>query len=386
MSSSPVNAPRICMPTWDRFSNQAFQAGLKEAQDVLVECDDVELIRPEPAAGFRLRESLQWTLIFKDASRRLAFVNPGLKPVRLSRQYDLFVMTCSWHTEPLYVNAIRRWKDHCKTSVCWISEFWANRVRQHRSWLHLLNEFDHVVIGVRAPIKALEDVLGRRCHYVPYGVDAIRFSPYPQCPERVIDIYSIGRRFEAMHQALRKVAAEARMFYMYDTLQSANSSAPDHRQHREMLASVAKRSRFFVVAPGKSNVPDETQGEVGLSSRYFEGAAAGAVMIGQSANCEPFRELFGWPDSVVEMNQNGSDVAEVIRTLHADPERLAEISRRNSFEALMRLDWAYRWKEILSIAGLEPQPAMQAREERLRDLAALTGLGSSKVPLLASTR
>ena len=37
-------SPRICMPTWRNFTRRAFQCGLYEAQDVLVEIDDVDLI------------------------------------------------------------------------------------------------------------------------------------------------------------------------------------------------------------------------------------------------------------------------------------------------------------------------------------------------------
>jgi hypothetical protein len=50
---------------------------------------------------------------------------------------------------------------------------------------------------------------------------------------------------------------------------------------------------------------------------------------------------------------------------------LDRIGRRNAAEALLRHDWVYRWKEILRIAGLAPSPEMDARERRLKELAAL---------------
>jgi hypothetical protein len=36
--------PRICMPTWRNFTKRAFRCGLYEAQDVLVQNDNVDLI------------------------------------------------------------------------------------------------------------------------------------------------------------------------------------------------------------------------------------------------------------------------------------------------------------------------------------------------------
>jgi hypothetical protein len=51
-------------------------------------------------------------------------------------------------------------------------------------------------------------------------VDAIRFSPYPNPPARVIDVYSLGRRLDGLHRTLLKFTAERNMFYVYETLQA----------------------------------------------------------------------------------------------------------------------------------------------------------------------
>ena len=92
-------------------------------------------------------------------------------------------------------------------------------------------------------------------------------------------------------------------------------------------------------------------------------------MLGQAPDCDSFHEMFGWPDAVIDIKTDGSDTADVLSSLSAQPERLREISRRNAMEALLRHDWVYRWKQILDIAGLKPAPAMEARERRLQQLA-----------------
>jgi hypothetical protein len=107
--------------------------------------------------------------------------------------------------------------------------------------------------------------------------------------------------------------------------------------------------------------------EVGY--RYFEGAAAGAVMIGQAADCETFRELFPWRDAVIELKPDGSDTLAVLAELDSIPERVAAIGQRNAAESLLRHDWIHRWKRILQVAGLEPSSGMMAREARLKRLA-----------------
>jgi hypothetical protein len=363
---------RVCLPTTRNFARNAFRCGMYEAEDVLADCTDVDLLYLEPGKRFQLRSRLQWRLLYKDVSRRLAYVNPGLQPVQLAKDYDLFMLVCPIYSDPLHVNAIRGWKERCRTSICWIDELWAHHVSQHKYWLRLLREFDHVILGVRGSVEAVSNAIGRRCHYVPGAVDALRFSPYPDPPARVIDVYSIGRRSEQIHQSLLGLASGNKIFYVHDTLQNvSNNQILDHRAHRDLYASIAKRSRFFMVAPGLMNDAELTGGQVEVGFRYYEGSAAGAVLVGHAPDCDMFRRTFDWPDAVIEIKPDSSDVAEVLAELAAQPERLQEISRRNGAEALLRHDWLYRWKEILAIAGLEPTPAMEARETRLKELAEL---------------
>jgi len=162
------------------------------------------------------------------------------------------------------------------------------------------------------------------------------------------------------------------MFYVHNTLaRDAECTPVDLVEHRDLYANLAKRSRFFIVAPAKMDVPEETRGQVAFGYRYFEGSAAGAVLVGQAADCEAFRRHFSWPDAVIEMQPDGSDAIEVISTLAANPERIRTISSRNAEEALLRHDWVYRWKNVLALAGLKPGPRMEARESRLEELAEL---------------
>jgi hypothetical protein len=362
-------SPQICAVTFDAFRRQAFRASFSEAHDVLRECADVDFIHLEPSPGFNLREYWHRRLAAKDVSGILAGINPGLRKVRLKKDYDLFLFCCPVWLEAMYVNAVDGWRDHCKTSVCWINELWANRIPDYKNWLPSLNRFDHLFLGLHGSVDAVTKATGRICHYLPAAVDVMRFSPYPRNPVRVVDVYSIGRRSADIHRSLLELTAKENMFYVYDTLQLADSVTPDFQQHRDLYANMAKRSKFFMVAPAKADLGDHTHGQVEVSIRYFEGAAAGTVMIGQAPGCESFRQLFDWPEAVIEIEPDGSDAPEVLRQLAADPVKLKQISRRNASEALLRHDWVYRWQQIFAIAGMAPTPAMTMRKNRLHGLA-----------------
>jgi hypothetical protein len=367
--------PRICMPTARGFKKKAFYCAQYEAQDVLLDVADVDLIHLEPGRGYKFKEAWQRRLLFRDVTRKLIFANPGLHKVRLTQEYDLFLVMCQMDHDFLDISAIEGWQDHCKTSVCWVQEMWAAHIPLFKYWIHSLRRFDHVFVSARGSVDALSDAIGRPCRWLPDAVDMLRFTPYPNPPARVIDVYSIGRRREEIHRALLEVAERTDFFYVYDTFGGSMSDVLNYREHRDFFSNMAKRSRFFVVAPAKVGRSEETGGQVEIGARYYEGASAGTVMIGRAPECEAFQELFPWQDAVISLQGDGSDVIKVLSSLEAEPERISAISRRNAAEALLRHDWVYRWKEILRVAGIEPSPRMKLRERRLRDLADLSNAG-----------
>jgi hypothetical protein len=371
-ASSRSASPRICMPTWRNFTRKTFRCSLYEAQDVLAGVDDVELIRLDIGWGAWFTETALRRPLYHDVSRRMVFANPGMKKVQLEKNYDIFVAVCSTYWDVPYINAIKRWKSHCQVSVCWIDEIWASQILDYKYWHGALSQFDYVFTGCRGTVDALSQVIGRPCYWIPGGIDALRFCPFPSTSNRGIDVYSIGRRYDAIHQALLNAPEPRRPFYVYDShFGVALAEVRDHQQHRNLVANIAKRSRYFVVAPAKMDSLGETCGQVEVGYRYFEGAAAGAVLIGEVPDSDTFRELFGWPDAVIPIRRDGSDVMAVLSALDSDPEREAAIRVRNVKESLLHHDWVYRWKEIFRIAGIEPTERMVARERRLEQMAEL---------------
>lgn len=370
-SAAAAGRVRICMPSARNFKKKTFLCGHYEAQDVLREIDEVDLICLEAASGYEFKESWQRRLLYHDISRRLIFQSPGLRKVKLRREYDLFVARCQTHHDFLHIAAIQGWKDHCKTSVCWIDEMWASEVPHYRYWIHALRQFDHVFIGCKGTVDILACALGKPVHWLSGGVDALRFTPYPNPPARVVDVYSIGRRSDGIHRQLLRMAVDKSLFYLHDTFGGSLSDVHDYRQHRDLFSNVAKRSRYFTVAPGKVDVSEETKGQEEIGHRYYEAAAAGAVMIGQAPRCDAFADMFPWPDAVIQLRTDGSDVENVLHGFEACPERVVAISQRNAAEALLRHDWMYRWREILRVAGIQALPRMQERQNRLSQLAAM---------------
>ena len=216
-------------------------------------------------------------------------------------------------------------------------------------------------------VKPLSQIIGRRCIFLPPGVDAILFCPYPAPPKRVIDVYSIGRRSEITHQRLLRMVRENGLFYLHDSI--GGNQAINSKEHRALLANVAKRSRYYIVNPGKIDEPQTRGNQIETSNRYFEGAASGAIMVGERPQNEEFERLFDSPDAVTRLPYDSDDIDVVIKDLDGDPERQDRIRRTGVVQALMRHDWVYRWEAILKTVGLEPMQGMLERKDRLRKLA-----------------
>jgi len=351
------------------YAHNAFRCGFYEAQDVLAGVDDVDLIVVQPKPHYAIRQPLQKYLVWHDFTRRVVSVNMVFEPVRMDGEYELFVAHFPHIQDLIQLSAVKGWKERCRRSICWIDEVYAADVLAYGTWLSILKDFDHVALGMSGTVETFSRAYDRPCHFVPGAVDALRFSPYPDCPARVIDIYSIGRIGVNLHRALLERAEREKKYYLHDTFLASYALVYDHRQHRQLIANTAKRSRYFHVAPAKMDVPEETKGQSEIGFRYYEGSAAGAVMVGQVPDCEPFQAMFGWPDSVIEIKPDGSDVAAVLSRLEADRERVSAIGRRNAAEALLRHDWLYRWKRIYEIVGLSVTGEMRLREDRLKTLA-----------------
>jgi hypothetical protein len=369
VASKQREKPRVCMISGRKYLNNAFRCAFYEGQDVLMDVEDIDMIYLEPKHTYNLRYPLQKHLIWRDFTGKAVNTNMVFESVKLTREYDLFIAHLPLMQDLIQLSGVKGWKDRCKRSVCWIDELYSSNVKYYEHWLPALESFDEVVIGLSGTVNALSEALNRRCHYVPGAVDTVRYSPYPDNPERVIDIYSIGRIWDSVHKEFLECAARRKMFYVHDTFIASDVQVKDYRQHRQMHANMAKRSRYYFVAPAKMDAPEDTGGQMEIGFRYYEATAAGSVLVGQVPDCDAFQETFDWPDAVIPLQNDGTDVVEVLFNLDGNPDRLEEISRRNAVEALLRHDWIYRWKDIYRIVGLEATERMMLREKKLREIA-----------------
>jgi Glycosyl transferases group 1 len=344
------------------FSKALFRCPHYEFEDIICEIDSAELLAPQVDPS-----SARSTFATRLAYHAPVVLNPGIPRITAKIQYDIFFTICGFPQDLLMVNAVGNLRDMCRTSVCLVDELWVRQMSKHRHFLRALAKFDVVMLYYSQTVKPLGEQIGSKCVFMPPGVDAILFCPYPNPPKRVIDVYSIGRRSEITHQRLLRMVRENGLFYLHDSI--GGSQAINSKEHRALFANVNKRSRYFIVNPGAIDQPDRRGNQIEIGNRYFEGAASGAIMIGQRPENEEFERLFDWPDAVAELPYDSSDIDMIIKDLDGNPERRDRIRRTGVVQALTRHDWVYRWETVLKTVGLEPMHEVLERKDRLRKLA-----------------
>jgi len=325
--------------------------------------DSVELLALRRGEWFKYRFTIANQLAWKTNLT----LNPGIPKIKLRNNYDLFFAVFGFPNDLLTLNAITNWRDRCKTAICLLDELWVYRLAKYETFLKLLSEFDYVVLYYSQSVKAVSEMTGTKCFFLPPGVDSILFCPYPELPKRFVHVYSFGRRSEVTHQALLRMARENNLFYVYDSLSVASATSP--KEHRFLVANMAKRSEYLIVNPGLIDRPDVRGNQFEIGNRYFEAAAAGAIMIGEYPRSGEFEQLFNWPDAVIHVPYDSNDIGTIIKELDNEPIRKDKIRRNGVVQSLLRHDWANRWEAILKTAGLEPMPELLRRKKRLEHLA-----------------
>ena len=370
-SANTDTAPRILVVSVRGFRFQAANCCIYEFEDLLQDLESTQLHCPgdEFAFPFDSARKIYRTAKYAGLSDPTAAkIAPFPQELILDREYDLLfaVLDNPWQMHLL--ETIKGWREKCRTTACFIAEMWMPDLKDWRLIKEPWDDFDRIFLGVTRCIDGLSKLIKPPVTYIPPAVDTLRFSPYPNPPRRSIDVSYVGRRSPIIHDALIKRASQDNFFYYYDTVKG-KLEIGNPREHRILLGDLFQRSRYNITNYAKFNEQEETGGTQEIGYRFFEGAAAGTVMIGMPPAGDAFPRYFDWEEPIIEVDFRGTDVVEAIAELDAQPERLARISKMNVANSLLKHDWAYRWRDMLSALDIKPSPAMIDRQKYLAELA-----------------
>jgi hypothetical protein len=340
-----------------------------EMEDVITAIDDVDMLELQPRD--RAPRGFVGRLVGALEARTGWHLEPAARPepVRLERDYEILYFHAENPGALEALQAVQNWRSRCRIAICRIEEVWLQWL-EHRNMMEFLRPFDYIFLGCQATAPDLEQAVGVPTRYVAPATDVARFTPLLHRPKRVIDCLWIGRRAERTHAALFELSRQRRdsFHYVFDS-RIGNNLVHSVSEHREFLAGQIQRARYFVANYAKADVSQQTGGQQEVGYRFFEGAAGGAVMVGDPPESVSFHENFDWPNAVIRLDYDSPNVKNLLEELDSRSEEMAQLRLTNAVQSLRRHDYAHRWADMLQFAGLEPSPKVQARVDRLNAIA-----------------
>ncbi|GAB4135749.1 MAG: hypothetical protein Fur0046_08830 [Cyanobacteria bacterium J069] len=110
-----------------------------------------------------------------------------------------------------------------------------------------------------------------------------------------------------------------------------------------------------------------------LLYRWIEGWVHGCTIVGRRPLGKNVDRLMDWENSAIDLPDDDANQIEFLESLLADPERLSQNGVRNHRECLLRHDWRYRLRDILTTVNL-PIPdqltwEIQALQDKVKRLS-----------------
>jgi Glycosyl transferases group 1 len=369
------NESRVLLLSMRNLKLHVSRSTIYEFEDVISNCDTVDILAPACNPNFfSITNKLanETAKVLKNGKFLKSLVNYKFQ---VKKEYDLFFFFCQSPQDILVLNSIQGWREKCRYAVCWLDEIWIKDIEKWKAQLQLFTKFDCLFMNLSSSTDRVANLTHIPCYSIPFAVDAIKFCPYPRDLYRCIDVLNIGRRSQVTHQALLEQTERDNFFYIYDSIKDLYMT--DYRYHRSLYTNFVKRSRYIIVNKAKFDLTGQTNPQEEVGPRFFEGAAAGAIMLGVSPKCEAFARNFDWSDSIIEIPFDCSNIAEIIADLNAQPERQEKMRNCNIVNSLLRHDWIYRWEEILATVGLDSTPQILQRKAALQNLAEMVGTSNS---------
>ena len=363
------NGPRILVVSVRGFRFQVANCILYEFEDIICELERAKLYAP--TQEFNLARRLYRLAKYTTGSVNIASsIAPFPTEVLLENEYDLLFVVCDNPWQLHLLETVKNWRDKCRHKACYVMETWKLNFDDWRLAHEPFKNFDHIFAGTAHCVETYSDVTGLPANYLAPGIDALKFCPYPNPPQRLIDVCCVGRRPEDTHQSLfQRSQEDENFFYYYDTVNNKNLHVANPREHRAKLAKLLQRSRYNIATHARFDALSETGGYQEIGSRYFEAVAAGTVLIGMPPMGDVFPQYFDWEEPIIKVNLFEQDVLEVIQALDAQPDKVESIRRRNVVNTLLKHDWVYRWRQVLAAFDLEPSQAVLEREKCLQERA-----------------
>jgi hypothetical protein len=294
--------------------------------------------------------------------------------VEVPKGFDLFLFIGMTPASLLTLSSLKGWRESAKKSAVFLYETWSAQASSNRNFLALLDQFDHVFLANYLSVPTIQQFTTTPCSYMPDAADCLKSMPVDTRHPRPIDIFGMGRTDEAVHAKLIEMDRQDKLIYIWDRGQGFLGNGYDVARTR--TRQMMRRSRFVMSFSFREGAKiKEAQGEEAVPSRIFEGIATGAVLLGTSPKFSQYYRLFDWEDMCIEVPENSDHIPEFYKEISMDINRIQRASILNTYNSLLKHDWAYRWEAMLKILELPAPNGLAVRKSILAEQATIAADG-----------
>jgi hypothetical protein len=253
-----------------------------------------------------------------------------------------------WHVlmgpENYHLDLFKDWSRHAR-HVVYLFDTLPHQMKLIRR-LFSGREWDVRVTSFDDAVPLLERETGRPWHHADQAV-SLDYFPLVPPEERVIHFSSYGRHHPRVHEATLRFCKGNGLYYDFTTHDRSGPTADPLTLFRQFALHLSHSFSTFCWPVEVTN-PARAGDLSPITCRWFEAAAAGAVVLGQPPKNPHFRQFFG-DDSVTQINPE-AEVSAIVNQLEQIWRQRAELSARSA--ALRQklgpqLDWSDRVKRML---------------------------------------
>lgn len=269
------------------------------------------------------------------------------------------LMICPGPSALSSILQVRNWRSRCIRMVAWVFDsFWTDAIPRFASKAGV---FDHVFVTEKEDMATWTRIMPAPVRWLPWGSDVLRLGSAN--PQRRFDLLRFGRQppeWEDDRSSATECESRGLRF------QGRPQTFDDATDNERSLMGILSDARYVLAFSNRVAASDYThpQREY-ITGRWTDALGAGATVAGVPPRSESVQSLL-WDEATLDLGTvSRSEGLEVIA--RAVREWTPMRARVNYLKSLERLDWRWRFKEIVRALDVDA-PLLEVELSRISQI------------------
>lgn len=213
-------------------------------------------------------------------------------------------------------------------------------------------KWDILITSFNDAVDDLQKITGQKWYSVPQAADRNLFQP-AGFHQRLIHFSSYGRRYPALHEAVKQFSEENDLCYDYTT-HDAKHPVVNPSELYKQYAWHLNHSLFTFSWPVELTNPVRAGHLHPVTCRWFEALAAGTIVLGKKPANNGFNHMLD-ENLIIELNPDSSknDYLQKLAELWGKRETLFQNAQETNRTKAGSITWNERVRDIVSLTTNE---------------------------------